>query len=95
MKDYKKSIRLIDQESILSSLTKYEACELEFREGILNDAYLFDTKDFKERGFKLGRAKMRAYLVLGYEYQNCWNNLLYVFMTDSKEEAYKAYEECL
>lgn len=95
MKDYKKSIRLIDQESILSSLTKYEACELEFREGILNDAYLFDTKDFKERGFKLGQAKMRAYLVLGYEHKNCWQDTLYMLLTDSEEEAYKAYELCI
>ena len=95
MKDYKRSIRPIDQESILSSLIKYDANQLEYHEGALNDAYIYDTKEFQELGFKLGRAKMRSYLVLGYEYQNCWSNTLYMLLTDSEEEAYKAYEECI
>lgn len=92
MKDYKKYIDLDYTQNLLGTLVNL-GCETFTIEGVLNDTHLIITEDLQRKGYKLGRAKLRKYLILGHEFASEYHNHLYLHLTDNDKLFKKLYQE--
>lgn len=94
MQDYKKYVDLDYTQDLLGDLV-YLGCETFTIEGGLNDTHLIITDGIRE-SHKLGRVKLRKYMILGHEFASEYHNHLYMQLTDNDkvfDDLYKEYKE--
>ncbi|AXY81120.1 putative ankyrin repeat protein [Aerococcus phage vB_AviM_AVP] len=94
MKDYKRYTNLENTTSLLQQFSELD-CDIFTIEGGLNDTHLIITEPLQDT-HKMGRIKLRKYMILGYEHASEYHNHLYMQLTDNDklyEELYQEYEE--
>lgn len=84
MKDYKVYTNLETQNKITDFFLSLGYTPL-YIEGVLNDTTIFEIDEIDRKKYKLGRVKLRKYLILGYEFRNGHSNDLYIHLTDNDE----------
>lgn len=96
MRDYKEYTNLEYITSLLQQFTELD-CEIITIEGGLNDTHLIITEPLQGT-HKIGRVKLRKYMILGYEFASEYHNRLYIQMTDNDQvftDWHKIYTEQL
>lgn len=96
MKDYKRYTSLENTTNLLQQFAELD-CEIITIEGGLNDTHLIITEHLQGT-HKMGRIKLRKYLILGHEFASEYHNHLYLHLTDKDsvyEELYQEFEEQL
>ena len=94
MKDYKRYTNLENTTSLLQQFAELD-CDIFTIEGALNDTHLIVTDGIRE-SHKLGRVKLRKYMILGHEFASEYHNHLYMQLTDNDkvfDELYKEFDE--
>lgn len=94
MKDYKRYTNLENTTSLLQQFSELD-CDIFTIEGGLNDTHLIITEPLQDT-HKMGRIKLRKYMILGYEHASEYHNHLYMQLTDNDklyEELCQEYEE--
>ena len=81
MKDVRMTIQLQQAENIVNSLVEM-GYNVEILEGSLNDNYFCEVG---ENNLKLGRKKLRKYLIIIEKYINEWSSGLEMLLTDNKK----------
>lgn len=87
MKDIRMMISHQQAENIVNSLIKM-GYDVEILEGCLNNNYFCEVG---ENNLKLGRKKLRKYLIITEKYINEWSNGLEMLLTDNQEKYYDTF----
>lgn len=94
MKDYKRYTSLENTTNLLQQFAELD-CDIFTIEGGLNGTHLIITEHLQDT-HKMGRIKLRKYLILGHEFASEYHNHLYLHLTDNDkvfEKLHKEYEE--
>ena len=94
MKDYKRYTTLENTTNLLQQFAELD-CDIFTIEGGLNDTHLIITEHL-QGSHKMGRIKLRKYMILGHEFASEYHNHLYMQLTDNDkvfDELYKEHEE--
>lgn len=89
MKDYKTQVTGIQANSIVEFFTTHGCNSIITQEGTLQDNYCLDIG---ENTYKMGRTKVRKYLIIVEKYLNEWSSCLELIMTDNENTYNKYYD---